>query len=417
MLPTTSIIISVLAVAILRGNVALADPAPAPGSLPTLAFRTNFNVTGFTNLLAADQARAAAFVKYGRERENLGTPGKRAAVSSITATNTAVSYTSQIGIGSPATSYTLLIDTGSSNTWVGAGKRYVQTSTSRNTGQRVSVSYGSGSFSGTEYTDTVTISPSLVIPGQSIGVASSASGFSGIDGILGVGPVDLTAGTLVGSTATIPTVTDNLFSQGTIPANQIGVFFAPTTTRSSANGELTFGGVDSTKISGAVAYVPVTTTSPANQFFGIQQSLNYGTTSLFRSLSGIVDTGTTLCLIATDAFNIYKNTIGAQPDANTGLLSITAAQYQSLRNLDFVIGGTTRTLTPNAQIWPRALNTYIGGTANGIYLIVADLGTPSGQGLDFVNGYTFLERYYSVYDTANKRVGFAATAFTNATSN
>jgi hypothetical protein len=60
------------------------------------------------------------------------------------------------------------------------------------------VSYGSGSFSGTEYTDTVTLSSSLVIPSQSIGVASSASGFDDVDGILGIGPVDLTEGTVSG---------------------------------------------------------------------------------------------------------------------------------------------------------------------------------------------------------------------------
>ena len=37
------------------------------------------------------------------------------------------------------------------------------------------MTYGSGKFSGTEFTDTVTIAPGLVIPGQSIGVASTAS--------------------------------------------------------------------------------------------------------------------------------------------------------------------------------------------------------------------------------------------------
>ena len=36
------------------------------------------------------------------------------------------------------------------------------------------------------------------------------------------------------------------------------------------------------------------------------------------------------------------------------------------------------------------LNTAIGGTANDIYLIVTDLGSNSGQGFDFINGFTFL---------------------------
>ena len=47
------------------------------------------------------------------------------------------------------------------------------------------VTYGSGDFSGTEFTDTVTLGPGLTITGQSIGVASQSEGFDGVDGILG----------------------------------------------------------------------------------------------------------------------------------------------------------------------------------------------------------------------------------------
>ena len=52
-----------------------------------------------------------------------------------------------------------------------------------------------------------------------------------------------------------------------------------------------------------------------------------------------------------------------------------------------------------------------------MYLIVGDIGTRTGQGLDFINGQTFLERFYSVFDTANNRVGLANTPFTRANSN
>lgn len=75
------------------------------------------------------------------------------------------------------------------------------------------------------------------------------------------------------------------------------------------------------------------------------------------------------------------------------------------------------TLTPNAQIWPRSLNTNIGGTAGSIYLIVSDLGSNSGGGLDFINGFAFLQRFYSVFDTTNRRVGFATTPYTTSTAN
>ena len=74
-------------------------------------------------------------------------------------------------------------------------------------------------------------------------------------------------------------------------------------------------------------------------------------------------------------------------------------------------------LTPNAQIWPRNLNTLIGGTADSIYLVIADLGSKSGSGLDFILGQCFLERFYSVYDTAHSKVGLAYTKHTFADTN
>ena len=118
-----------------------------------------------------------------------------------------------------------------------------------------------------------------------------------------------------------------------------------------------------------------------------------------------------------DGFNRYKNATRAVLDHGTGFLRINSTQFNNLQSLFFKAGGTTFELTANAQIWPRTLNTFIGGTSKGIYLVVNDLGTDSGEGLDFINGYTFLERFYSVFDTTNNRVGFATTPFTTATTN
>jgi saccharopepsin len=290
----------------------------------------------------------------------------------------------------------------------------VSTSTSQDTGKTVSVSYGSGSFSGEEFVDTVTLSPDLVIPNQSIGVASTATGFSGVDGILGIGPTDLTDNT-VSDVNQVPTVADNLFSQGTISTESIGVFYEPASVSSS--GELTFGGIDTSKTTSSVNFVPITSTSPASQFWGIDQSVTYGGQTILSSTAGIVDTGTTLVLLATDAFNSYQQSTGATLDPTTGLLTISASQFAALQDLNFNIGGNTYPLSANAQIWPRSLNSAIGGNSNQIYLIVADLGSNSGQGLDFIDGYTFLERFYSVFDTTNNQVGFATTEFTTSTAN
>ena len=62
-------------------------------------------------------------------------------------------------------------------------------------------------------------------------------------------------------------------------------------------------------------YVPITPTSPASAYWGIDQTLTYGeNTKILDSTAGIVDTGTTLLLIATDAFQAYEKATGAKMD-------------------------------------------------------------------------------------------------------
>ncbi|PFH52246.1 hypothetical protein AMATHDRAFT_46374 [Amanita thiersii Skay4041] len=403
--------ILVLALAVAANPVVIRD------SPIRLSLSRHLNVTSVHNLLRHDQARAKAL-----KTQALAKIGQRQlhqdVVINEVVDNQAVVYAASVGVGSPATTYSLLIDTGSSNTWVGAGRAYVVTSTSVRTADSVSVTYGSGSFSGTEFIDTVSITSGLVIPQQSIGVASRSSGFDGFDGILGIGPVDLTLGTLSPDRNTlIPTVTDNAFSRGVITANEIGISFEPTNSLESLNGELTWGGIDSSKFAGSLTFAPLTSTSPSNLFWGIDQSVRYGSTSILSRTAGIVDTGTTLILLASDAISRYQSLTGAVFDGATGLLRLTTTQFANLQSLFFNVNGVDLEVTPNAQIWPRNLNSAIGGSSSFVYLIVGDIGTPSGEGFDFINGYTFLERYYSVFDTANRRVGFAPTSFTTATTN
>ncbi|KAI0733299.1 aspartic peptidase domain-containing protein [Fomitopsis betulina] len=374
------------------------------------------NLTSGATLLDVDRAHAQSF-KTGRNSKR----NKARAVFNTPVTNTAVSYVASVGVGSPATQYTLIVDTGSSNTWVGASTAYVATSSSTDTNQAVSVSYGSGSFSGTEYLDTVTLASGLSITQQSIGVASKSSGFTGVDGILGIGPEDLTEGTLTNEPDTlIATVVQNAYKQGLISTQEIGVAFAPTTSTSDANGVITFGGIDSDYYTGSITYVDVVSSSDseAGDYVGITQSVSYGSTSLFSDATGIVDTGTTLLYFPSDAYNSYTSATGATADETTGLLRIDPSQYSSLEDLTFTIGSATYTFTPNAQIWPRSLNSAIGGSDDYVYLLVQDVGFLSELlGLDFINGQTWLERYYFVYNSDSNQVGFATTSHTYDTSN
>ncbi|KZS98725.1 acid protease [Sistotremastrum niveocremeum HHB9708] len=390
-------------------------------SFITVPIARKFAAAGSRNFVEADRARALALISRGKANAAARARGlSNAAVGADPVSNQAVTYFASVGVGSPPTQYELIVDTGSSNTWIGANKSYVKTSTSVDTENAVSVSYGSGSFSGTEYLDTVTLAPGLVIENQSIGVASTANGFEPADGILGLGPVDLTEDT-VANTQTVPTVTDNLFAQGAISSNVMGISFEPTTADGVTNGEIAFGGIDSSKFTGSINYAPTTSSPVASKYWGIDQSISYGSGTLKVPIllpsAGIVDTGTTLILLSPGAYALYLAVTGAIPDQTTGFLKISNANLGRLQNLNFKINGVTYVLTPNAQLWPHSLNTLIGGKEDANYLIVADIGTAFAEGIEFVNGYTFLERFYSVYDTTNRRVGFATTPFTNATTN
>ncbi|KAG6826334.1 hypothetical protein H0H92_000281 [Tricholoma furcatifolium] len=169
---------------------------------------------------------------------------------------------------------------------------------------------------------------------------------------------------------------------------------------------------------GSINYVPITTTAPSNRYWGIDSEFNYGEDiPLLGSTSGIIDIGTTFLLLASDAFMAYRCATGAVEDGDTGLLTVTEEKFMDMESIFITIDSETYELTPNAQIWPRALNDLIGGQQDKIYLIVADMDSQSGSGLDFIGGFTFLQRFYSVFDTTNCRFGLARTVHTTAEIN
>ncbi|KAH9894850.1 aspartic proteinase from Irpex Lacteus [Cubamyces lactineus] len=396
---------------------------PAISSMVTLPIAKRFNFTGPAKMLQQDQARARNLHGRGILARGAGTTLQALSTDgrSIPAENLLASYVVTVNIGSPPNSYELIVDTGSSNTWIGAGRTYVQTVNATRTSNNMTIGYNDGShMSGAEFTDTVQLGSGagLTIAGQSIGVASEAKGFDGFDGVFGLGRKGLTVGTLSPDvTSTIPTVTENLFSQGRIASEMVSISFEPTNSV-ALNGELTFGGVDSTKFIGDINFAPITTTSPSSEYFGVDQAVRYGAShTLLANNPGIFDTGTSLVLIASDALQAYVELVGAELDPATGLYRITPAQYEGLQSMFFTINNVVYEFTANAQIWPRNLNQIMGGSNDFIYLMIGDLGRPSGSGLDIINGMMFLERFYTVYDTENHRVGIANTPFTMATTN
>ncbi|KAJ7726319.1 putative aspartic protease [Mycena maculata] len=346
-------------------------------------------ITNSTNIVARDLARLNHYFKKSDISERQSTP----------VINEVFSYIAATTVGTQT--FDLIVDTGSSNTWVGAGTKFVAGSTAKSTGDSVSVSYGSGEFSGTEYTDTVSLAGTGVT-GQSIGVAKSSTGFSGTDGIIGFGPEDLTEDTVSG-VSEIPTFMQNLVSQGVISENILGVSFAPLTgsDEEDTNGELTLGGVDDTKFTGDITY-----TTRTGDYWGVSVTdFTFGSTSLgTTTASGIVDTGTTLFYIPTATYDKFLTASDGKLDSTTGLVKYTT---KPTADFTFVVGGTTYTLTPTDYLVPTAQYSNWGISGSDFYSIINDGGS---EAPNTILGMTFLENFYAVFDTTNNRVGLAPAA-------
>ncbi|KAL7952320.1 putative aspartic protease [Trichoderma compactum] len=374
-------------------TAALASPVKPSAKTAALTVKRISNVKSLKNVVQKGQARI----------DKINGVKDIVARAAGPVTNEDISYVASVTIG--GRSYDLIVDTGSSNTWCGAQSSCEPSSTGKSTGGSVQVSYGSGSFSGTEYKDTVTFG-GLTVTSQSVGSARSSSGFEGVDGIIGFGPVDLTEDT-VSNANTVPTFLDNLYSQGSISTEVLGVSFKPESGSDSddTNGELTLGGTDSSKFTGSLTYFPTLKSGSAAPYWGISiASFTYGSTTLASSATGIVDTGTTLIYIPTSAYNAFLSATGGRTDSSSSLAVFSRAPTS---NFAIKFGSTTYTLTPSQYLVPTSQYSFYGLSSGKYYAWINDGGS---SGVNTIIGQKFLENYYSVFDTTNGRIGFATAA-------
>ncbi|KAG2359224.1 aspartic peptidase domain-containing protein [Suillus spraguei] len=322
-------------------------------------------------------------------------------------------YRVQVGIGEPPTTYNLLVNTGSSIIWVGTSTPYKRTSTSVMSEWHIKVDYSAvdtdpqSFFSGPMFYNTITLSGGLTITWFQLGVASSWWGFhEGEDGIFGIGPKELSHGAIENDQdGMILSFTDYLYIQGKIGQQVVDIFFQPITREPDSEfGELTFAR-------------PIIAMPPSLHYWGINQRITYSQTPILGFIAGIVNTGTTFLYLASNAFAKYEAATSATWDQTTCLLHISPDQCNALWNLNFYIGHECQfcqpfhplifSLTPDAQIWPHSLNTKL----------IGDTGTRSGQGFDFIIGYTFMQHFYTLFDSSSSLISFARTPFTYATTN
>ncbi|KAG2069413.1 aspartic peptidase A1 [Suillus decipiens] len=394
------------------------SPVEVRNSTIILPMTRRLAFSNVTDLLRHDEARLAAFREYSTRgrRDADSPPYPTVPLSQADLGNTMLGYTVRVAIGRPPTNYDLIIDSASAITWIGAVRPYFSFS-GVNTNVPVAVDYLYGSFQGTMWQDDITFPEGFSISRMQIGVASAVQGIAA-DGVLGIGPTSSGRGALPSlPNQMIPTVIDRLVEQEAIRRPVVGIFFKPTVANQDNNGELCFGGTNPRKYIGRPKYTDITITGPSAFLWGINQWIRYANMVILGHSPGIVDSGCTFLYLSIDAYERYRAVTGGTLNPENGLLQISLEQYNQLYDLEFHIDERIFKLVPNAQIWPRSLNHKISGGDNDIFLVVKSLSTPTGTGVSFVNGYVFLQRFYTVFDSERHRIGFAQTEYTRVSTN
>uniref|UniRef100_A0A8C9NZE9 Gastricsin n=1 Tax=Spermophilus dauricus TaxID=99837 RepID=A0A8C9NZE9_SPEDA len=309
-------------------------------------------------------------------------------------------YFGEISIGTPPQNFLVLFDTGSSNLWVPSVYCQSQACTTHprfNPSKSSTFSTNGQTFS----TPLQCVFPpqvqSIQVPNQEFGLSETEPGtffvYMQFDGIMGLAYPALSAGgatTALQGMLRVNALSSPMFS--VYLSNQEG---------SEDGGAVIFGGVDESLYTGQIFWAPVT----QELYWQISiQDIGEAPASGWCSqgCQAMVDTGTSLLVVPKKHLSSLLQTIGAQED-EYGQFFVNCNDVQNLPTFTFVINGVQFPLPPSAYI----LNQEDGYCSVGLESI--DMSLEDGQPF-WILGDVFLRSYYSIFDLANNRVGFATLA-------
>lgn len=311
-------------------------------------------------------------------------------------------YTGTISVGTPAQSFSMDFDTGSSDLWVestscsscsGAEYNPSASSTSSDQGRTFTISYGDGSqTSGEVYTDTVTVA-GLTANAQAVGAASQVDSTTGagFDGLLGMGYQAL-------STERAAPFFVSLINQRKVSQGVFSFRLA------SSGAELYLGGTNPNKYTGSITYTPVT----QQAYWTVTMNTATAGSSSVGQRSAIIDSGTTLIYSSSaDASTFYKGIPNSKPLSYFGYDPNQYAGYYGVP----CSGTTSLSLTFGNRAFSIPYSSftsqgYVGSSGGKQYCLGALIGNGS-VGNQWLVGDAFMSNVYTVFDQVNNRVGFA----------
>jgi len=319
---------------------------------------------------------------------------------------TDVSYLASIKIGNPPRNFSILMDSGSADFWVGSetctdcGNHVLlgsESSTSFvDSGKRFAVQYGTGNVSGTIVQDDVTIS-GLTLTGHTFGVATSESQEFSSNRIPSDGLMGLAQSTISEQRTLTPV--EALAKTGVI-SDAIVAYKLARVADNKNDGEITFGGLDTTKFD-PTSLVTVPNVNRKGFWEANVDDASVGNKSLaLQGRTAILDTGTTLAIIPTqDAITIHKQIPGATFDGT----STFTVPCNTATVVSFTFGGRAFAIDPRdlAFVPIDAANAQTGDCISGIS--AGNFGGPT----QWLLGGTFLKNSYYSTDVGKNAISLA----------
>ncbi|KAF9524418.1 aspartic peptidase A1 [Crepidotus variabilis] len=320
------------------------------------------------------------------------------------------SYLATIQIGTPPRDFSILMDSGSADFWVGSeacqsqngggcgNHLFLGTQSSSSfvdSGDQFQVTYGTGAVQGTIIQDDISIA-GLALKGHTFGVADVESQqFSSnavpFDGLMGLAQSTLSEQ----QTLTPPeALTKAGLTQSSVVAYKISRL-----EDNKNDGEITFGGLDATKFD-----LKTLTTVPNVSKKGFwEANLDAVTVDgqdlALQGRTAILDTGTTLAVLPeNDAIAIHKLIPGAQSDGQGGF----TVPCNSKTVVALIFGGRSFAIDPrDIAFQPLNPRDPTGDCVSGIAS-----GSVGGAN-EWLVGDTFLKNAYFVTDVEKNTVALA----------
>ncbi|KAF4446677.1 putative aspartic proteinase precursor [Fusarium austroafricanum] len=311
-----------------------------------------------------------------------------------------IEWLTPVQIGTPAQTFNLDFDTGSSDLWVFSTETTgssghdeynpaKSSSAKKLSGATWKISYGDGSSSsGDVYKDKVSVG-GLVVNSQAVEAAQKVSSEfekeTGLDGLLGLG------------FSSINTVTPN--QQKTFFDNAQSSLNSPVFTadlKHQKPGKYNFGFIDNSAYTGQIGYADVDSSQGFWSFSADGYAIGSGSVN-DSPITGIADTGTTLLLLPDDINSAYYAKVqGAKFSSSDG--GYVFACSSTLPDFSFSVGGVTITI-PGSYInyapVQEGSSTCIGGIQ------------PSDDVGINIFGDIALKAAFVVFDGGNQQVGWA----------